>query len=516
MTLVLSLSTGAWAASANEDLVCRPDVPELDLNATLRAISLDVRGRAPSPEEYALLDGQTDIPEALVDEWLASEDFVTRAVRWHRELLWTNISNVSLTSFRGGLGTSPDGIYFRNLPSTLYRGNPNTPCLNQPVQFDANGEIVATVQPDGTRREGYVNVSPYWAPTTTLKVCAFDAQDALVSPDGVQCGTSAGYSDAHCGCGPDLRWCKAGNVNAQTVSAMALDVEKRVAAMVREDRPYTELFTSRRAFVNGPLVHFYRYQTGIPDNVSVEPVSLNVATLPDLAFTDKDTWVEIELPVGHAGVLTSPAYLLRFQTNRARANRYFNAFLCQPFQPPATGIPVGDPVAMREPDLQKRHGCKYCHAMLEPAASHWGRWPQRGAGFLDETRFPETREDCALCARNGTTCSAECNAYYFTRASYDSEKPYLGLLTAYHFLRPEHLANVEQGPSYLMRSTIVDNRMPACVSRHMVEKLAGRLLLPEEEPLVTETMAREFVTSNYSFKTLIKSVVMSPVYRRVR
>lgn len=514
---VLLLGGAVQAQQANEDLVCRPDTPELDLPTTLRAISLDLRGRVPTPEEYAALDGQADIPEALLDEWLDSEDFITRAVRWHREMLWNNITNQTLTSFRMGLTRTAEGLWYRRALGLAYRGLENAPCRDTPAQFDADGAIV-TVADTGAQREGYVMVEPYWAPGTQIKVCAFDAQANLQTDAGDACGRgAAGRSNPQCGCGPNLRWCRQGDINTQITSAMAQDVERRIAALIRENRPYTELFTTRRAFVNGPLVHFYRYQTGLADGISFEPVAVDVDRLPDLPFTANTTWVEIELPQGHAGILTSPAYLLRFQTQRARTNRFFNAFLCQPFQPPVGGIPVGDIAAMREPDLQKRHGCKYCHALLEPAGAHWGRWPERSAGYLEPGRFPAMRDDCQRCGQSGgTNCPADCTSFYFVRATYDSEKPYLGMLWAYHFLRDEHTTNVDQGPGFLMRSTVADNRLPACVSGHALSKLAGRLLLPEEEEMVNAQMAAAFVQSNYNFKTLVKRVVQSPVYRRVR
>ena len=515
--VLLGWSATALAQGANEDLVCRPDAPELDLNSTLRAISLDVRGRVPTPEEYAALAGQTDIPEALLDEWLNSEDFITRAVRWHRELLWNNITNLTVTSFRMGLTRTAEGLWYRRSQGLPYRGLENISCQDVPAQFDGDGNIV-TVLDAGAQREGYVMVEPYWAPGTQIKVCAFDAQANLVTDTGEACGRgSIGKSSPQCGCGPNMRWCRQGDINTQITRAMAEDVERRIAALIREDRPYTELFTTRRAFVNGPLVHFFRHQAGLSDGISFEPVAVNVEQLPNIPFTEQTTWAEIELPAGHAGILTSPAYLLRFQTQRARTNRFFNAFLCEPFQPPVGGIPVGDVAAMREPDLQKRHGCKYCHALLEPAGAHWGRWPERSAGYLEPTRFPALRDDCRRCGQSGgTNCPAECSAFYFTRATYDSEKPYLGMLWAYHFLRDDHLTNVDQGPSYLMRTTVADNRLPACVSGHTLSKLAGRLLLPEEETVVNDEMAAAFVQSNYNFKTLVKRVVTSPVYRRVR
>lgn len=513
--VMLAASAPAYADGGppNEALVCRADRPELDKYAYLRAVSLDVRGHAPTLEEYAALDALEDVPPALIDEWLASEAFVSRAVRWHREMLWNNIGNVTLTNFRMGLSRSSDGIYWRSTPGLLYRGD-RVACLNEPAQYNPDGSLVVTTA-GGISREGYVLVHPYWAPDTEVKVCAFDAQEALVSEDGGDCTTSASFTRADCGCGPNLRLCRGPTANADTVDGFARDVDLRVAAVVREDLPYTELFTSRRAFVNGPMVHFLRYQTGVPANVTLTPMPYDLNTLPDLAYTDKETFVEVTLPPSHAGILTSPAYLLRFQSNRARANRYYNSFLCQPFQPPAGGIPL-DPSAVLELDLQKRNGCKYCHAILEPAAAHWGRWAERSAGFLDPQAFPAQSDQCTRCALTGQGCTTECRRYYVTSALDDTEKPYLGMLYPYHFLRPDHQVNVELGPRYLMEGTVVDNRLPVCLARGVVERLAGRLVTDDERAWVTEALSRAFVQGGYSYRSLVRAMVLSPVYRRVR
>ena len=61
-----------------------------------------------------------------------------------------------------------------------------------------------------------------------------------------------------------------------------------------------------------------------------------------------DNWVLIQLDEEHAGVLTRPAYLIRFQTNRGRADRFYTNFLCQPFEPPEEGLPVSDGRKMRQ------------------------------------------------------------------------------------------------------------------------------------------------------------------------
>jgi hypothetical protein len=214
-------------------------------------------------------------------------------------------------------------------------------------------------------------------------------------------------------------------------------------------------------------------------------------------------------------VLTDPAYLLRFQTNRARANRYYTVFLCQPFSAPPGGLPSPADSCSSEPDLQQRCGCKYCHALLEPTASHWGRWSEQGAAFLDPERFPRTRPDCEACALRGQQCSDDCRRFYVTNSIDPKQEPYLGGLNAYEFRRPEHERNVESGPRLLALSTITDNRLPMCSAGNVVRMLFGREPAEHEADWIA-SLATRFVQDGYSWKALVKAVVTSDAYRRVR
>lgn len=511
---VLLLAASAHGQLQNSEMVCRADEPRLEPHGYLRSLFLDLAGTVPAAEDYARLEGRDDVPDEIIDELLASEGFVQRVVRQHRALLWNNVDNVGLFNARTSfLIARPANLYWRRTPAVGYRGR-DVPCLDEPARFDAEGAPIFTVQPDGTRREGFVEVSPYWAPTTTIKVCAADAQTRAVSPSGNTCATTAGLADPGCGCGEALRTCRYGSTVAIN-RAMARDVELRVAAAIREGRSYLDLFTSRQAFVNGPLVHYLKHQTGVPAGVRFDPLAVDVDLLPDLRWHEVDRWEEIELPQEHAGVLTSPAFLLRFQTNRARSNRFFEAFLCQPFSPPSGGLPGGSDDVLPHPDLQQREGCRYCHALLEPAAAHWGRWTERGAGFLAPDVFPPEREDCLRCAQTGQGCSRDCRLHYTTRTFTSAEEPYLGSLLAYQFLRPEHRRNVEHGPRLMVASAVVDDRFPSCTARRSLEAFFGRGLDREEEAFLGE-LGRAFVASGYDYKALVKAIVKSPIYRRVR
>lgn len=504
------------SVGADDPELCRPEVPELDKYAYLRALSLDLRGVVPTVEEYELLDDLDDVPSELVDEWMATPEFQRRVVRHHRSLLWPNVTNQDIVHFRRALRTISNDvpIWYRPSAADSTRGANNTPCADRPATYDADGDIEFETVGE-LRIEGWVEVEPYWAPGTTVKVCAFDAREDYYSPSGGDCSTRDTAYAAQCGCGPGLQWCMPTGLETNLTRYFAEDVERRIAANVAADEPYTGILTGRRAFVNGPLAYFWRHQTALYNQVPLEPVAVDHEHLPDLPYAEPDVWEEIELSEHHGGVLTSPVYLLRFQTNRARANRFYDAFLCQPFQPPAGGIPVDDEGGQRQPDVQRRDGCKYCHAILEPAAAHWGRWTQQGGGFLSPELYPVFRDDCADCARGFEACSEDCSLHYVTRALSPEEEPYLGMLRAFEFLRPEHQAYVDEGPAELVRQGLVSNQIPACTVRRTAQWLIGRD--PEErEEAWADDLVRRFIGTDFRYREVVAAIVASETYRRVR
>lgn len=500
----------AAADVVNDELVCPEPELELDKYRYLRALSLDLRGRIPTYDEYRALDGLPDVPEALIDEWLDSIDFADRAVRRFRDLVWNNIRTSEIMDARGRFEKAGQ-VWFRPEQAQSYRGGPDdAPCLDEPATTDESGAILTKVK-GKYHQEGWVYVTPYWDPATKLKVCAFDAQDAQITSKGTDCSTRNSYGDSECGCGPNLVWCGPPNMNAVIADSFTRDLDKRVAAMVLEDRPYMDLFTERRAWVNGPLVHFWKHLSTLAGPFRFAPLPVDVDALPDLTWLDDDVWVQVEQKEGNAGVLSSVAYMMRFQTNRSRANRFYDAFLCQPFNPPAGGLPASTDAAAQEPDLQKRDGCKYCHALLEPAAAHWGRWTELGGAFLDPEHYPAYREECDQCAG----CSAECTAFYITQAKIPQEEPYTGWLRAYLYRSEAHYGNVELGPSLLAATMEADGRLQECTSKTTAEWLLGRALGTDEAPFL-DGLVNGFVGSGYSYRGLVKAIVTSPVYRRVQ
>lgn len=524
------------APAARADNLCEaPHGVDDTLEPTrwLRSVSLATRGLVPTPEEYAVVIAAADDSPAaleetlglLVDEWLVSDDFADRFVRLHRDLFWNNISDQRLhavnVTLSPGSGTTVHWTRTGTM-ATRYRGR-NVRCLNEPARFDDEGQILTTPQSDGSNREGWVWVTPYWAPETPIRVCAFDAQDRLVSQNGVTCNSNQGLLERDCGCGPNLAWCAAPAQQDLIVRSLMQDLELRVRDVIVDDRPYLDLFTSTKGYVNGPIVHFLRHQSTLT-RTRVTPVLTDVSRLPDLPFTAIDTWVEVDLGEHHAGLLTSPSYLLRFQTDRARANRFYTAFLCQPFNPPIGGLPVADEASIHEPDLQLRDGCDYCHALLEPAAAHWGRWGERGMTYLDPWSFPAFDLACAACAQSNLPCPVRCTQNYVMNPLTESERRWTGWLNGYVFRREEHMRSIEEGPALLARRAAVDGRLPLCVAQTAAERLLGEALsgvdgAGGEKPLTEsdiDRLAQRFVASGFAYRELVKELVMGQSFRRVQ
>ncbi|MEE2786990.1 MAG: hypothetical protein VX589_06595, partial [Myxococcota bacterium] len=508
---LLALTSMATAQDRTTDdplgeLACNPALDMMPATRYLRALSLDLRGTVPTVAEVSEVEAAGTVDSAIVDDWLDSPEFVTQAVRFHEKLLWNNVDNINLMAANVRLArTNPEQLHWIRGRAMRYRGV-TAPCRNEPAEFrGTNGTEIVT---DENGVEGYVEVVPYWSVDgQPIKVCAFDAQPHMVSESGTVCARRQGSNDTGCGCGEDLRWCAFGGEHRAVNRAMRTALGRFIGSVFDKNEPYSKLFTSRRGFVNGPLAYFWRHHTGTPAGLVYEPKPLDVELLPELPFTAYDDWHEIELPQHHAGILTRTSFLLRFQTNRARANRFYDAFLCDPFNPPDGGLPVADEESARNPDLQHRAGCKYCHSLLEPAASHWGRWSEQGIGYLSADAFPKVRSDCEACALRGQSCSAECRNFYTTQSFSDAEDDYLGMLRAYQFRREDHEQNIEVGPRLLALTTITDNRMPRCVAKRTAEWLLGRPMVDVEDITWIDEIARQFVFADLNYKSLVKAIV---------
>ncbi len=495
---------------------------ESDVQANLqylRRLSLDLRGRLPSLDELNAVVASGNVEPAAIDQMLASEDLVQQMRDYHRDLLWTNVTDRQLVRniwlLRGPGARGGTGPYYMaaNARTNLYRGA-QVPCLDEPASFDPDTGAILTT-PDATdptiQREGWVEVAPYWAPDTTVHVCAFDAQTAATAPDGqgrpVDC--SLQINAKGCGCGPNLRWCQSlgDNTSRTILTSMNEQLLRFTDAVVREDRPYSDVILAKDMEIDGPIAFWLQNQSQTAGNLLYAGPDQNYP-VPDLAFDDP-SWHGVERGTRHAGVLSMPGYLVKFQSNRGRANRFYNAFLCQYFQSQNPLPPATDPCHL-EPDLTQRCGCKDCHTTLEPAAGHWGRWAEAGLLPLEPAGYPKYDPTCA--GVNGRNGPAICQFYFTPRdvTNPELEQPFVGMLKPYVFASPETEANIDAGPEKIAHEAIDSGAFASCTVRKMWTRFMARDPSLEEESLIT-ALAGDFAT-DYSLKRLIRSIVTRPEY----
>jgi hypothetical protein len=90
----------------------------------------------------------------------------------------------------------------------------------------------------------------------------------------------------------------------------------------------------------------------------------------------------------------------------------------------------------------------------------------------------------------------------------------VGWLRSYEFLEDRHVANVDGGPALLVEQTVVDGRLPDCVAETTATWLLGRPVTAEDEAWLAE-LSDALVAGGWSFRQLVKDVVLSDRYRRV-
>ncbi len=486
----------------------------------LRRLSLDLRGHLPSHDEYLRVIDDGEVAGGLVDEMLSSDGFIHQIRAYHVDLLWANLGRQRLTNnnFRlvAGRGRNA-GAPLSSISlgkRTAYRGA-QVSCRNEPAQFDGDGNIMTVEEesPPGSgnivRREGYVEVEPYWAPGTTVRVCAFDAQtnERGTNAQGREVLCSQGTAP-DCGCGPKLAWCFGDDSEDTILSAMveqALDVAVRT---VTDDRPYTDVINGTDYRVNGPLAHYYRHLTSAGPNfvaASSDP-GFNV---PDLSFEQRDWVPATEVKYGHSGLLTLPGFLLKFQSNRGRANRFYEAFLCKSFVAPEGGLPASTDPCNEETDLTKRCGCAYCHQAVEPAAAHWGRWSEAGLAPMPDQRFPRYNRTCDPSESRQAGRNFACRRFYIT----DEENPYAGQLVAYEFAddHPGRAEIIETGPSALAQTAIDTGEFASCAVSRMWSLFLDREANSNDMDAISALTAT--FKNGYSLRDVIRSVVTRPEYR---
>ncbi len=371
------------------------------------------------------------------------------------------------------------------------------------------------------QREGWVMAdAPFWDVSGAAQVasCAIEAQQRAVNPATMTSCESAGFiTDRSCGCGAKFRRCESGNQAVHIARIAAINEEPLLIAdsVLRRDEDYFSILSTRRSFINGPLSSLYQNSQGV--GVLAITLPADKAVIPALPYTaDPTQFTEYIRAENASGILTTPGFLYRFPTYRARVAQFFEAFLCKSFVPPADAVaPDPEDGCNRENNLAKRCGCNYCHATIEPTGAHWGRYGERNAQFLTPDIFPKFDAKCRDCALAGNTnCDGECGNYVMQAYDGDGANS-LGLLKTYLYRTHEEEPNIVGGPKLLVERMLQTGDLERCTVKRVWQEFNGRPMSRQEEDLYLKAMVELFVKDRHNLKALIQQVVTSDAYRRI-
>lgn len=160
-----------------------------------------------------------------------------------------------------------------------------------------------------------------------------------------------------------------------------------IAWLVSTDRPYTEILTTDAVLANRTMQGFW----GEPYQIQGFDLGLDCAPgeVDGHPGWSRCQWVERDR--GGAGVLSSGAYFLRWQSaagnlHRGRANAVSTAFLCYDFLSNDVSLDGVD-IDFADPDVvadavRQNPACAACHDSLDPLASFFFGW--RGRLLLNQ------------------------------------------------------------------------------------------------------------------------------------
>jgi hypothetical protein len=598
-------------------------VPTREDYRYFRALSIDLQGRMPTPDEITAFEQPNFNLDAWIDQRLTGPMYAERMRRVYMDRLRLEVGrNFGFTSnpiiLRRVRVLDPNGqpayVYFRRgqrRDRAETDGEFCFPPSESGLTIAANNTLsgTATAIPRAAWDRYTVEVKPWWlyrdhraanpsqritppttttgpmgftpvpalfldadgrTQTTTVRVCREETQPATTGaiylsgrtaaipmgqplPGGrvTQPPLDSGYARAHagesvscesgtgvslsnqCGCGVGLERCMPGAQLAVDPQAFMVpdnyplgadepldntpqaqsdwarfwwseEAVRTLEDLFGNDRDVRDLLTGRATMVNGPLVQFYRSGAGSTccgnglNFNYVAPVSLvEPQRLPDLMPQDVLTWRRVEdRGPNAAGLLTTPIFLAKYGTRRARAHIVYQAFMCRQFV--AENLEL---MPSEEPNLMVRPGCASCHAALEPMSAYFTRVTESGWTFLPASLFPAQNSACAT--RNGAL-PGNCTAFY--------DRPFSTATTG--MLRGAYgsPANADAGPIGLGRSIVASPEFAQCVARNVAESFLGRSMGTDDRPMLT-SLATALQSGNYRARALMRAMLRSSAYR---
>lgn len=261
--------------------------------------------------------------------------------------------------------------------------------------------------------------------------------------------------------------------------------------IIKNDRPYTEILTADYTVVNPYLAEVY----GVTGAQFKDPTDVN-------ELVEAKVVAAKEIAIPHAGVLSTPAFLNRWQTtetnrNRGRARRVFLFFLATDVLKLAERPVDATKVTAQENPTLNATTCTVCHKLIDPVAGGF-----RGYDDQNYERFDPKAEWYGDMFEPGFGGVGMDPTYY------------------------------DKGLQWLAAEMAKDNRFAIGAVQTVYKGLTGHEPLSYPRDNTDESFAAKvegwqaqdaffrktaeaFTKGGYNFKSIVKAVIKSPYYRAV-
>jgi hypothetical protein len=427
---VLFFALGSCANPPPESVAAKSQAPLINaptLSATrlLRRIHLTLRGREPTPAQYALAKAAVanNTLQAFLDQEidtaLGSAEFANQMVAFGHDYL-------KIGDYKRG---SVEGIVGGN-----FKGNQTvdlTPCAAGTQHAGALGHFRSDVDqgdPSSLCDDAaavITSVEPWWAPGTAVSVIGRSGNGKQTNA-GTDCGriymgeSSNNFAHAGCGCGPNLLYCALPRSYGPVMYPRDLesnpyvaDAQRRllfeeparlVAHVITTDAPFSDLVVGNYTVAPRRLQHVYaRWGRMNSDNaafdsapwwktaddtwqkVTFQSIQPNLLDVRTYTF-DPRTNSGAPIGVPSAGILTQLGPNVWYPRERVRAARWLETFACRSFTAPDPALVFMPPYTN---DPARGGTCQHCHTTIDPAAIHFKRLeveedvPRHGLGHMN-------------------------------------------------------------------------------------------------------------------------------------
>ena len=293
-----------------------------------------------------------------------------------------------------------------------------------------------------------------------------------------------------------------GPTKAMINRAVAREPVDLIAYVVRNNRPFTEIVTANYAVVNGYSQRAYGTQAEFADANNYEE------------FHEAQVTLGTGIAVPHAGVLSTPMFLNRWNTtptnrNRARARRVFKFFLATDILKIAER-PV-DPSTVTQVDNPTMNSqyCTVCHRIIDPVAGTFRGWDDSNYEDFDPNPDPKDPNNLGYQTAHSKYTDMFPAGFGSVMMPPDNYKNAIQWLGGQVATDPRFVI----GAINTVYKGLTGHDPLAFPGDPAAPDFAGRLAAWEAQDAFFSQVGDGFKKANYNLKYIFKAIIKSPYYR---